>query len=186
MKIGVLGLQGNIHSHQQLLRKMDVDSLIVRYPKQLDEVNGLIIPGGESTTMTNLLERINFYHPISEFAKSYPILGTCAGLIMLAKDVNDARVKPLGLLNVSIKRNGYGRQVFSFTDSIAASVNGESKEVKATFIRAPKISKISNATEVLSTYQNEPVAVREGKHIGLTFHPELGGETFFHELMMKA
>lgn len=184
MKIGILGLQGNVHSHIKILQKIDIEPVIIRYPDELDKVSGLIIPGGESTTMTNLMERMGFVQPILKFAESYPILGTCAGLILLAKEVNDMRVKPLGLLDVSISRNGYGRQVYSFSDTIEVTTNEGLKDLNATFIRAPKINQLSKTTKILSKYDNEPIAVQEGKHIGLTFHPELNGETYFHELMI--
>ncbi len=185
MRIGILGLQGNVNSHQNILQKLEIDTSIVRYPSQLDHIDGLVIPGGESTTMTNLLDCMDLYNPIRQFAKSHPVLGTCAGLILMAKKVKDSRVRPLGLLDISVDRNGFGRQIYSFSDSVIANTHDGSKTIKATFIRAPKISNVSDSVRVIAKYNNEPIAVKEGKHVGLTFHPELDGETFFHKLMME-
>ena len=182
--IGILGLQGDVKSHCNILQKMGVESSVVRYPSQLDRVEGLIIPGGESSTMTNLMERMGFYKPLTEFAKSFPVLGTCAGLILMAKQVKDSRVKPLGFLNVSVDRNGFGRQIHSFSETINVIADKREQKIIATFIRAPKISDIADSVEKLAEYNGEPIAVREGKHIGLTFHPELNGESIFHELMI--
>ena len=181
--IGILGLQGDVESHRKVLDTLGVESTVIRYPSELDGVEGLIIPGGESSTMTNLMKRMEFYMPLTDFAESFPVLGTCAGLILMARKVEDPRVKPLGLLNVSINRNGFGRQIHSFSEIINVTTDKREQKVNGTFIRAPKISDIADSVEIFAEYNGEPVAVKEGKHIGLSFHPELAGETIFHELI---
>ena len=156
----------------------------MRYPKQLDNIEGLIIPGGESTTMTDLMQRVGFHDPIRTFASKYPILGTCAGLIMMAGSV-DSGVSSLAILDVDVDRNAYGRQVHSFTDDLYVSLNGQTQTIKATFIRAPKISRVGLSVEIISSYDGEPVAVKQSHHLGLAFHPELESVTLFHEFIFK-
>lgn len=184
--IGVLALQGDYSKHIQILNQLGLDSVEVRYPKQLKNLKGLVIPGGESTTLTDLINRSKFHDPIQSFGLKNPILGTCAGLIMMAKSVADSRVQPLEILDIEVDRNAYGRQVHSFTDSLNVSFSGKSKLIKATFIRAPKISRIGKAVNVVGKYKNEPVAVMQGHHLGLAFHPELNGVTLFHEFIFKS
>lgn len=181
MKIGILALQGDVAKHQQLLDELGLKAVPVRYPAQLDGVEGLILPGGESTTMNHLMGMIGFHDPLREFARSYPLLGTCAGLIMMARKVSDPRIQPLGLLKVTVQRNAYGRQVDSFCEDLPVHLNGQARSIRATFIRAPRISSLETGVEILSTYQDDPVAVRQGRHIGLAFHPELNRVTLFHE-----
>ena len=121
--IGVLALQGDYEKHIQILDQLDMASTEVRYPEQLDSIEGLIIPGGESTTMTDMMQRVGFHNPIREFSKKKPILGTCAGLIIMAKPVDDSRIEPLAILDVDVDRNAYGRQVHSFTDQLPVTLN---------------------------------------------------------------
>ena len=185
MMIGVLALQGDYAKHIQILEMLKIQAIEIRYPDELKLIDGLVIPGGESTTMTDLMCRAGFYKPIQIFAKKKPILGTCAGLIMMAKTVADSRIKPLGILNVKVDRNAYGRQIHSFTDQLTVSLNGNLKHVDATFIRAPKISSVNKFIEVLSEYNGEPVIVKQGHHLGMTFHPELNGITIFHNFIFK-
>lgn len=185
MMIGVLALQGDYAKHIQILEMLKIQAIEIRYPDELKLIDGLVIPGGESTTMTDLLCRAGFYKPIQIFAKKKPILGTCAGLIMMAETVADSRIKPLGILNVKVDRNAYGRQIHSFTDQLTVSLNGNLEHVDATFIRAPKISSVNKFVEVLSEYNGEPVIVKQGHHLGMTFHPELNGITIFHNFIFK-
>jgi len=182
MKIGVLALQGDFQKHCQILNNLGLIPELIRYPRQLEQVEGLIIPGGESTTMSDLINRAMFYEEIRNFSKSFPVLGTCAGLIMMANKVLHIKIKPLSLLNISVERNAYGSQIHSFTNNLAIDINGEHSSVQATFIRAPKITYKAPAVEILSVHNQETVAVRQGKHIGLAFHPELDNVLFFHEL----
>jgi len=181
--IGVLALQGDYSKHLEILEKLKISSCEIRYPHQLNEINGLIIPGGESTTMTDLIERNDLYNNIITFSNKNPILGTCAGLIMMSRSVNDTRVKSLNILDIEVDRNAYGRQVNSFTDKLSISIEGISKNITATFIRAPKINNMGKEIEIISSYKNEPVAVKQGIHMGLAFHPELDGITLFHDFI---
>lgn len=186
MKIGILSIQGNYARHQQVFDALGVPSIFVRYPDQLNGIDGLVIPGGESTTMTILLRRSRMAEAIRKFSLTRPVFGTCAGLILMSSGVDDSRVEPLNLLPITVTRNSYGRQIFSFTDEIKFTLNGQSEAVQGTFIRAPKIESMGAGIEVLARYQDEPVAVRGGLHIGLAFHPEQDGIVLFHSLFIQS
>ncbi len=181
--IGVLALQGNYSKHIEILDKLKISSCEVRYNNQLDEINGLIIPGGESTTMTDLMSRNNFYDKIQLFSQTKPILGTCAGLIMMAKSVLDKRVKPLEILDIEVDRNAYGRQVHSFINKLPIKLEKDLETISAPFIRAPQITKVGKNVEIISNYNKKPVAVKSGIHMGLSFHPELNNITIFHDFV---
>ncbi|NOZ74364.1 MAG: pyridoxal 5'-phosphate synthase glutaminase subunit PdxT [FCB group bacterium] len=182
MKIGVLALQGDFEKHSLLLEQLGITPVRIRYPHDLDTVEGLVFPGGESTTLMHLIEQNAFRTPLSEFAASHPVLGTCAGLILMATSVDDSRINPLGLLDIDARRNAYGRQVFSFTDQIQLT-HFPDQRVSATFIRAPKITRIGTGIEILATWKNEPVGVMSGNHMALSFHPELDGYSGFHKYL---
>ena len=179
--VGILALQGDYSKHKDVLDKLKISSCEIRYSNQFNEISGLIIPGGESTTMTDLIYRSGLHKNIYSFSRSKPILGTCAGLIMMSRLVNDDRVKPLNILDIEVDRNAYGRQVNSFRDELSVSIGGKFENISATFIRAPKINRMNKNIEILSSYNNEPVAIKQGMHVGLAFHPELDGITLFHE-----
>jgi 5'-phosphate synthase pdxT subunit len=181
VKIGVLALQGNYEMHNQLLERIGVDPVSIRYPRELDTVEGLVIPGGESTTMSKLMKRIGFYKPLKSFAIDYPILGTCAGLILMSKIVVDTDIEPLGLLDVQIERNGYGRQINSNTINIKFELNSINYTLPASFIRAPKIVSYGNSIKVLAMSDETPIIVRNDKHMGISFHPELDNTSILHE-----
>ena len=183
--VGVLALQGDYSKHVQILEMLNLEVLEVRYPNDLSLIDGLVIPGGESTTISDLMTRVSFHEAIKIFAKKKPILGTCAGLILMSKNISDDRVIPLGLLDISVDRNAYGRQVDSFTDQIKVSLNDNIHNVSAAFIRAPKINKVGSNVKILSYYNNEPVVVKQGHHLGLAFHPELVKTTFFHNYIFR-
>jgi len=183
--IGVLALQGDYEKHIHILDLLKIQNMEIRYSRELDMIQGLVIPGGESTTITDLMGRNGFYEPIRNFAKNYPILGTCAGLIMMASSVPGSRVEPLGILDIEVDRNAYGRQVHSFTDQLPVQLNGRATQIPSTFIRAPKITKIAAGVEVISKYRGNPVAVKQDHHLGLSFHPELDNVTLFHEFIFK-
>lgn len=183
MKVGLLALQGDYEKHRQILAQLGIQSVLIRYPKQLDEVSGLIIPGGESTTMSKLIDATHFRQPLKAFAQDYPILGTCAGLIIMGTlHPQDSRVKTLDILGVTVSRNAYGRQQNSFVDQLTVNVDDQQKSITATFIRAPQITRVGSNVEVLASHNTMPVAVRQGHHIGLTFHPELNNVSLFHQL----
>ena len=181
MKIGLLALQGDYARHEDIIKQLGWETQLVRYPQQLDAVDGLVIPGGESTTMTKLIKTTGFRSPILDFASNAPILGTCAGLIMLGNKQIDAQIDTLELIDVEVERNAYGRQVFSFDEQIQVNVGDETQLITATFIRAPKITATGANVEILASHNGFPAAVRQGRHIGLTFHPELDDITLFHE-----
>ena len=183
--IGVLALQGDYSKHIEILEMLDFQVLEVRYPKELSLIEGLVIPGGESTTISDLMARSNFHSPIKTFAKKKPILGTCAGLIMMSKNLSDDRIKSLDILDISVDRNAYGRQIDSFIDQIEVSLNGKQNNVLAPFIRAPKINRVGKNVKILSYYKNEPVVVKQGHHLGLAFHPELVNTTLFHKYIFS-
>ena len=180
MKIGILALQGDYLKHEQLVLKLGWDCVRVRYEKDFSSLNGLIIPGGESTTLTKLLKATGLFVPLKEFAETHPILGTCAGLILMSSESSDRRVSPLGLLNIKVERNAFGRQIHSFTAKLDMAESD--RIIQGTFIRAPKISQLGENVDVLAKFDDEPVAVRQGNHIGLAFHPELNNETIFHTM----
>ena len=185
MKIGILALQGDFNKHRLILEKLDLEPTLVQYPSDLDHVRGLIIPGGESTTMTKLMDRAEFYKAITAFANTNPVLGTCAGLIMMSTKAKDRRIKTLGLLDVDVERNASGRQIHSFCELLNVDINSKSQPIDATFIRAPKIVRYGRNVNVLATFSGSPCAVQSGLHLGLSFHPELNGVTIFHEFVFK-
>jgi len=185
MKIGILALQGDFNKHSLILKKLDLEPTLVRYPSDLNRISGLIIPGGESTTMTKLMDRAGFYKAITSFANTNPVLGTCAGLIMMSNQAKDRRIKTLGLLDVDVERNASGRQIHSLCELLNIDINGKSQPTEATFIRAPIIVRYGLNVNVLATFKGSPCAVQSGLHLGLSFHPELNGVTIFHEFAFK-
>ncbi len=184
IKIGVLELQGNFALHHKVLSKLEIESLSVKHKKDLNRVNGLIIPGGESTTISLLIDSFKLRSHLIEFSKSNPIMGTCAGLILMAKNVPDKRVNPLGLLNINIERNAYGRQIMSRTECLNFKFNKKINfDLETTFIRAPKITKIKKGIKILAKYKNSPIAILSDHFLGLTFHPELNDISIFHQIL---
>lgn len=181
MKVGVLAMQGNYQQHQTKLAELNVESIQIRYSEELANCDALILPGGESTTMSNLFTANKLREPIKSFAKQKPVLGTCAGMIMLSSNSSTKNVTTLGIMNYSVERNGWGRQVNSFVDTIKL----KGKKIKATFIRAPKITSIHKDLKVLASYNNEPVCVTDGKHIACSFHPEIGTSTDIHSILLE-
>ena len=185
MSIGVLELQGDFEKHHQILHTLGMESIAVRSPSDLDELEGLVIPGGESTTVSLLIDRNKLREPLKAFADIYPVFGTCAGLILMARKVLDTKVNPLGILNVVVRRNAYGRQIHSTTEELTFFEDGNPFSCPTTMIRAPRIDSTGSSTEVLGSWKGHPVAVREDRHIGLVFHPELDGVTHFHQLAFQ-
>ena len=181
-KIGILALQCNFQKHKLLLDQLGIKSIYVRYASDLDDVNGLIIPGGESTTMTKLLDYSGLFKPIISFAEKNPVLGTCAGLIMMANNVKDDRVNTFNLLNIDVERNALGKQINSSIETLEVNYNNFQKNINVTFIRSPKIIRYGNEVSILAYHKDIPCAVKSGKHIGLSFHPELNGVSIFHEI----
>ena len=179
-RIGVLGLQGAYAKHLAILQQLDVQAVDVRKPGDLEECHGLIIPGGESTTMTKLINEIDMHDALLKFSVDRPVFGTCAGMILMAAKVDDGRVKTLNLINIEVERNGYGRQIDSFIDELDVTTNGQAFSMRGVFIRAPRIKNMGDGVEVLASVNGEPVLVQEGHHMAAAFHPELTGETRIH------
>lgn len=188
MKIGIVGFQGDVSEHADVLRaisrekNLEIEIVDVRKREQLKDLDGLIIPGGESTTIYKLLKMYDLFDEIKRLGSGgLPVMGTCAGLILISSNTNDSRVDGLGLIDTVIERNAYGRQINSFMDEI--SIKGIGNYV-AVFIRAPVISSPGTA-EVLAEYEGKIVMVRKGNILGLTFHPELTKDTRVHEYFLK-
>lgn len=186
MKIGIFSLQGDFDKHAVLLVDLGLSPVPVRYVRDLEPCEGLIIPGGESTTLTRLFLQNGFYKPVREFSDSFPVLGTCAGMIMMASNSGDPRVKSLDIIDMDVNRNGFGRQVHSFSDNLHVQLNGNTYSIPATFIRAPKVTRVGKKeVTVLANYQNGPVAVQQGNHLALSFHPELDKVSLFHRFLFQ-
>jgi 5'-phosphate synthase pdxT subunit len=184
MAIGVLAIQGDFAAHARVLRRIGVDVFEVRRANDLDASNGLIVPGGESTTMLKFIEEENLAAPITNFARlGKPVFGTCAGAILLAREVYNPAQASLGLIDIGVERNGYGRQVDSFIAGVETAIEGGPLE--AVFIRAPKIKRIGLEVKVLASLNGEPVLVREGNILAATFHPELTQDTRVHSLFVE-
>ncbi len=185
MKIGVLAAQGAFAEHIAVLRKLGVEAVPVRLPQELDGLDGLIIPGGESTTISKLITDYNLTGKIKELAeKGLPVMGTCAGMIMLADTVPDSRVTSLGLMSISVNRNAFGRQKESFETELDIPELGE-EPFHAVFIRAPSIERSNGNVEILARLDNGPgVAARQGKLLATAFHPELTDDPRFHQYFL--
>jgi 5'-phosphate synthase pdxT subunit len=189
MKIGVLALQGDFAEHQSVLVSLGADVVQVRLPEHLAGLSGLIIPGGESTTMGKLAEDYNLMQPLRQFGREHAIWGTCAGAILLAKEVG-RRQPLLGLMDITISRNAFGRQVDSFEANLAVpallTVDPEDRTFHTVFIRAPIIETVGKGVEVLSALEDgRIVAVRQGHLLATSFHPELTGDDRFHRYFME-
>ena len=186
IKIGVLELQGNFESHHKILKKLGYDSVGVKSSDDFDCLDGLVLPGGESTTMSLLIDSFNLRNSLLDFSKNKPILGTCAGLILMAKNIeNESKVNPLGILDITIGRNAYGRQIMSKKEKINMEFDSNLIDFEVTLIRAPKIKEIGNETKVLLALDDSPIAIYDGMHMGLSFHPELNGVTLFHDSLFR-
>ena len=184
--VGVLALQGDFQKHATIINDLGSRAVEVRYPGQLTELDGLIVPGGESTTMSLQLDSSGLRPAIIEFAKNKPLMGTCAGLILLAHQTAGDKVTSLGILDLTVGRNAWGRQVHSLVDAIKIEVDGTTATLSALFIRAPKILDMGPTVEVLATLGDEPVMIRQDKHLGMAFHPELTNDNMIHKLFMRA
>lgn len=182
-RIGVLAIQGNFALHAEALREAGADPVEVRNPEELDGLDGLILPGGESTTMLKFLERRNFFDRLKEFAATRPVFGTCAGAILLAKEVRNPEQRSLGVLDAVVERNAYGRQIDSSILTAPSSLPGEPLEM--VFIRAPQIAETGRDVEVLARRDGAPVLVRQGRLMAATFHPELSADRRVHRLFVE-
>jgi len=183
--VAVLALQGDFEAHRRKLSEMGIESFEARRPEQLKQASGLVLPGGESTTMWKFFETAPWEETIRSFSASgRPILGTCAGAILLARDVTHPAQKGIGLLDIGVERNAYGRQVDSFAGEIDAPALGG--KLPAVFIRAPKIRRVGAGVEILAALDGEPVLVRRENVLAATFHPELTEDTRVDRLAFGA
>ena len=181
--VGVLALQGDYDAHRQTLSRLGVQSVLVRKPEELSGIDGLVIPGGESSTFLKFLEREGFLIKLRDFVANKPAFGTCAGAILLAKEVVNPAQESLGVLDIAIQRNAYGRQIDS--SIITGPTRLEGPPMEMVFIRAPRIERTGTGVEVLARREDHPVLVRQGKTLAATFHPELSSDTRVHELFVK-
>jgi 5'-phosphate synthase pdxT subunit len=175
--VGVLALQGDFEAHRKAIERAGARAVEVRTKDQLDQCDGLIIPGGESTTMLKLLDIEGLTGSVRDFGARKPVYGTCAGAILLAREVTHPSQESLGLMDISVERNAYGRQIDSRIAKVPVNGGGE---FEAVFIRAPIIRKIGEGVSVLASYQGDPVWVEQGRHMVTTFHPELTGDPRIH------
>lgn len=182
-RVGVLALQGDFEAHQRALARAGAEAIEVRSAEDLKNIQGLVIPGGESTTMMKLLEEEKLLDPLREFGRERPIFGTCAGAILLASQVANSPQASLGLMDIEVERNAYGRQL----DSRIAHLkpDGQEDELEAVFIRAPIIRRVGQGATVLARYHGDPVLVEQGRHLAATFHPELTNDPRVHLMFLR-
>jgi pyridoxal 5'-phosphate synthase pdxT subunit len=180
MTIGVLALQGDFDAHRKRLEELGAEVVLVKKPEQLDGIDGLVIPGGESSTFLKLLGEEGFAK-LKEFVRVKPTFGTCAGAILLANEVENPKQAGLGALDITIRRNAYGRQV----DSSIREGQFLNDPIEMVFIRAPKIERVGEGVEVVATEGDDPVLVRKGKTLAATFHPELSEDVRIHKYFLE-
>jgi 5'-phosphate synthase pdxT subunit len=189
MKVGVLSLQGDFEAHGAALERAGATPVYVREREQLDDIEGLIIPGGESTTMLKLMEYEDLMAPIAEFGRRKAMFGTCAGAILMATQVSNPEQPALGVMDLTVERNAYGRQI----DSRVVRIEPEAEfaertspgELEVVFIRAPIIRQLGSESRVLARYNGDPVLVEQGKHLAATFHPELTRDSRVHRYFLE-
>lgn len=187
MKVGVLALQGDVREHVSSLVACGVDPISVRRASEIDQIDALVLPGGESTTIAQLAEVFGIYDQLkSRIAAGMPVYGSCAGMILLANEILDAKVgqKTFGGLNITVRRNAFGRQVDSFESDITFE-DGTNDLIRAVFIRAPWVEKVGEGVEVLATVDNHAVAVRSKTLLATSFHPELTGDFRIHRYFIE-
>ncbi len=183
MRVGVLAIQGDYEAHKARLEQLGAKVTLVRKPEQLDGIDAIIIPGGESSTFLNFLVERGFLEKLRDFVSTKPTFGTCAGAILLAKEVENPPQQCLGALDIRIRRNAYGRQIDSSIREASTKLAGGPLEM--VFIRAPRITKTGKGVEVLASENGDPVLVRQGKIMAATFHPELSEDTRVHQEFLK-
>jgi len=184
VKIGVLALQGAVTEHIQMLCALGAEAIPVRLPSQLDSLDGLVIPGGESTTISKLLHEHNLIEPLHLLAaKGFPLFGTCAGMILLANKASDLQWQPIGAIDIEVQRNAFGRQVDSFEADLEIPALGD-KPFRGIFIRAPVIGRVPPGVDILCRLNCNIVAARQGKTIACAFHPELTDDSRFHKYFL--
>jgi len=181
-RVGILAIQGDVEAHARALARVGAEAVAVRSASDLGAIRALILPGGESTTISKGLTRLGLYEPLQAFAaEGRPLLGTCAGAVLLAREVENHPVRSLGLLDVVAVRNAYGTQV----DSFAALADSKLEDLRCVFIRAPRLRRPGPEVEVLARVDGWPVFVRQGRILATTFHPELSGDSRVHALLLE-
>jgi 5'-phosphate synthase pdxT subunit len=184
MKIGVLALQGDFDAHRRRLEELGAEVVLVKKPEQFDNIDGLVIPGGESGTFLKLLGEAGF-EKLKQFVRTKPSFGTCAGAILLATEVENPKQAGLGAIDIAIRRNAYGRQVdSSIREGTLVNEKSGSSPMEMVFIRAPKIERVGSGVSVIATEGDDPVAVRQGKVMAATFHPELSDDPRVHQAFL--
>ncbi len=176
-KVGILALQGDFALHQQAFRRLGTETTTVKRVEDLNNIDRLVIPGGEATTIQLLIDRYSFRRPLTEFGKRKPVWGTCAGLILLAHKVNDPLIKPVGLIEIEVERNAYGSQVHSFVATGTVSLDQHTESIEMVFIRAPKIVGYSSKVALLGRLGDDVTIARQRNILVTTFHPELTEKT---------
>jgi pyridoxal 5'-phosphate synthase pdxT subunit len=188
-RVGILALQGDFEAHSQALERAGAKPVLVRTAQDLEAVDGLVIPGGESTAMLKLLNFMELREPLLEFARAKPVFGTCAGAILLAREVRNPEQESLGVIDMTVERNGYGRQIDSRVAKLEPDADFETRtgqgDLEAVFIRAPIIRRAGPELKVLAQYEGDPVLVEQGKHLVATFHPELTQDSRVHKLFLS-
>ena len=179
--VGVLALQGDFARHASSLKAAGARVTRVVRPDDLEACQGLVIPGGESTTLMHLAREGGMVQPLRDFARRGALMGTCAGLIILARNLAGTDMETLALLDIKAERNGFGRQVDSFIDRVDLHIGDQTQNVEGVFIRAPRILAVGQGVSVLAKWRDEPVMVRSGRILALTFHPELTGDARIHK-----
>ena len=188
-KVGVLALQGDFAAHMRALERAGAKAVPVRTASDLDDLDGLVIPGGESTTMLKLLNLEKMVEPLVDFGRRRPIFGTCAGAILLASAVSNPSQQSLGLMDITVERNGYGRQIDSHVTRPEPDAEFQKRtgpgDLEVVFIRAPIIRHVPPQARVLASYEGDPVLVEQGRHLAATFHPELTADSRVHDLFLS-
>lgn len=188
-KVGILALQGDFEAHAKALERAGAEPVLVRTAEDLANIDGLVIPGGESTTMLKLLDFMDLKNPLREFAAQKPVFGTCAGAILLAHEVRNPAQESFGVVDLTVERNAYGRQIDSRVANVQLAADFEKRagsgDMEAVFIRAPIIRRTGSDVKVLAQYEGDPVLVEEGKHLVATFHPELTQDSRVHKLFLS-
>lgn len=184
MTTGILAIQGDFSKHQQILESLNCPTLLVKNRDDLYKCDGLVIPGGESTTLVNLLEKHHLWDDLFRYGRDKPIFGTCAGLILLARNLNNSTVHTMNLIDISVERNAYGRQIDSFIDTVDLNLDGKSRHFEGVFIRAPKITNVGKNVRILGHHNQEPVLVENRYILAATFHPELTHDAHIHRYFL--
>lgn len=185
MRVGVLAVQGDYSKHVELLKRLGQIPHLVRAEAELNQCDGLIIPGGESTTLTIVMHKHGLWEPLRQFGQRRPIFGTCAGLIILSSRTPNHPFEPLRLIDLTVERNAYGRQKDSFIDEVAVTWEGRNHSIPGFFIRAPKIIEIGKSVSVLGRHRDDIVLVENDRILAATFHPELTDDPSVHEYFIR-